>query len=342
MSDPAPNVPVVPNTDAKLYHAMVMQCVAYTNGLRTGEISLEEISEVIKRDDAFVWLGLREPNHALLEKIQQEFGLHELAIEDTRNAHQRPKLEEYGDSVFLVLQTAQIFRNAVQFGETHVFLGPKFIVTVRHGSSLSYRKVRERCESMPERLSKGPGFALYAIMDFIVDHYTPVVDGLQDRFERLEEDIFKNRFDQQTLEQLYELKHELLQLRGAATPLLDICNELMRFHGDVISQDIQFYFRDISDHVKRINQSIDGMREMLTAAMQVHLALVTVGQNEIVKRLAGWGAILALPTMVFSLYGMNFKDMPELNWPYSYPTVLGALAMVCIWLFLRLRKAKWL
>ncbi len=328
--------------NSRAYQAMVMKCVAYTGGRRVGDIGIDQISEFITQDGTFVWLGLREPNTALLDKIQQEFGLHELAIEDTRSAHQRPKLEGYGDSLFLVLQTAQIYRNALQFGEIHIFVGPRFIVTVRHGTPLSFTKVRERCENMPENLAKGPGFALYALMDFIVDHYMPVVDGLQERFERLEEDIFRNRFNQQTLEKLYDLKHELLLLRGAATPLLDICNELTRFHGNIISEDIQFYYRDISDHVKRINQAIDGMREMLTAAMQVHLALVTVGQNEIVKRLAGWGAILALPTMVFSLYGMNFKNMPELDWPYSYHAVLGGLSLACTLLYLRLKKAGWL
>ncbi|MDD5034211.1 MAG: magnesium/cobalt transporter CorA [Methylococcaceae bacterium] len=326
----------------KTYQAMVMQCVAYTNGVRTEDIGLEEISEVIKRENTFIWLGLREPNAPLLEKIQQEFGLHELAIEDTRTAHQRPKLEEYGDTLFLVMQTAQLYRDSVQFGESHIFAGPNFIITVRHGSSLSYRKIRERCENMPQSLAKGPGFVLYALIDFIVDNYMPVVDGLQERFERLEEDIFKNRFNQQTLEKLYDLKHELLMLRSAAAPLQDICNELMRFHSHVISQDVQFYYRDISDHVKRIDQAIDSMREMLTAAMQVYLALLTVGQNEIVKRLAGWGAILALPTMVFSLYGMNFKNMPELEWPYSYHAVLASLALACGLLYRQLKKSGWL
>jgi magnesium transporter len=326
----------------KIYQAMVMQCAAYTSGKRTAEVTIEDISEAIKQKDTFVWLGLREPNAALLAKIQEEFGLHELAIEDTHSAHQRPKLEEYGDSLFLVLQTAQLFQNAVQFGETHVFVGPRFFVTVRHGSSLSYQKVRQRCENMPQSLAKGPGFALYALMDFVVDNYMPVVDGLRERFDRLEEDIFKRRFNQQTLEQLYELKRELLLLRGAAAPLLDICNELMRFHGDIIPKEIRFYYRDIFDHVKRINQAIDSMREMLTAAMQVHLALVTVGQNEIVKRLAGWGAILAIPTMVFSLYGMNFKYMPELDWQFSYPAILGGLTVACAWLYRRLKKVGWL
>jgi len=327
---------------SRAYHAMVMKCVAYKGGNRLGEISIEQISDTLAQEGTFVWLGLREPNRALLDKIQEEFGLHDLAIEDTRSARQRPKLEAYGDSMFLVMQTAQTYRSTVEFGETHIFAGPRFIVTVRHGTPLSFTKVRERCESMPENLAKGPGFALYALMDFIVDHYMPVVDSLQERFERLEEDIFRNRFNQQTLEKLYELKHELLRLRGASMPLLDICNELTRFHGNIISEDIQFYYRDISDHVKRINQAIDGMREMLTAAMQVHLALVTVGQNEIVKRLAGWGAILALPTMVFSLYGMNFKHMPELDWPFSYPLLMGGLFVVCAVLYGRLKKAGWL
>ncbi|MFZ4700361.1 MAG: magnesium and cobalt transport protein CorA [Candidatus Methylumidiphilus sp.] len=339
LSTPDPNAA---QTSSRAYQAMVMKCVAYTDGRRIGDITIEQISEAIARDNTFVWLGLREPNGALLDKIQAEFGLHELAIEDTRSTHQRPKLEEYGDSLFLVLQTAQFYRNAIQFGETHVFVGPRFIVTVRHGTPLSFTKVRERCESMPESLAKGPGFALYALIDFIVDHYMPVVDGLQERFERLEEDVFKNRFNQQTLEKLYELKHELVLLRGATTPLEDICNELMRFHDNIINRDIQFYYRDITDHLKRINQSIDGMREMLTAAMHVYLALITVGQNEVVKRLAGWGAILALPTMVFSLYGMNFKSMPEFDWPYSYPLLLGTLTIACFLLYGRLKKAGWL
>ncbi len=339
LSTPDPNAA---QTSSRAYQAMVMKCVAYTEGRHMGDITIEQISEAIARDNTFVWLGLREPNGALLDKIQAEFGLHELAIEDTRSAHQRPKLEEYGDSLFLVLQTAQFYRNAIQFGETHVFVGPRFIVTVRHGTPLSFTKVRERCESMPESLAKGPGFALYALIDFIVDHYMPVVDGLQERFERLEEDVFKNRFNQQTLEKLYELKHELVLLRGATTPLEDICNELMRFHDNIINRDIQFYYRDITDHLKRINQSIDGMREMLTAAMHVYLALITVGQNEVVKRLAGWGAILALPTMVFSLYGMNFKSMPEFDWPYSYPLLLGTLTIACFLLYGRLKKAGWL
>jgi magnesium transporter len=324
------------------YQAMIMQCVAYRQGQRIGTIDLEAISDVLQQEDTFVWLGLREANQGLLDKIQKEFGLHELAVEDTRSAHQRPKLEEYGGSLFMVLHTAQIFQNAVRMGETHVFIGPKFLVTVRHGSSLSYHRVRERCEAMPQNLAQGPGFALYSIMDFIIDNYVPVVDALEDRLERLEADIFRHKFNRETLEQLYQLKRELLELRNATTPLLDICNQLMRFHENIVPRAIEFYFRDVYDHVRRINESINSMMEMLTSAMQVHLALVTVGQNEIVKRLAGWGAILAIPTMLFSLYGMNFHYMPELNWPFGYPVLMGSVAVSCFWLYWRLRKYGWL
>jgi len=322
---------------------MIMKCVAYQNGVSIGDITIEDISEVLKRERTFVWLGLHEANAELLAKIQQEFGLHDLAIEDANRAHQRPKIEEYGESLFMVLHTAHLAEDqVVVFGETHIFFGPRFLVTVRHGASRSHSKVRERCEAMPQQLAKGPGFALYSIMDFIVDNYVPVIDGLQQRFEVLESAIFQYRPSRQTIEGLYELKRELLQLESAINPVIDICNELMRFHSGVIPKDVGVYFRDIADHIKRIDQAIHGMREMLFAAMQVHLTFETVRQNEVVKRLAGWGAILAIPTMVFSWYGMNFRHMPELDWEYSYPLVIGGVTACSLLLYLRLKKAGWL
>jgi len=321
---------------------MIMKCVAYRHGIGIGEVSIPDISEVIRQDQTFVWLGLRETNSALLAELQQEFGLHDLAIEDACAAHQRPKIEEYADSLFIVLHTARLVDDKVEFGETHLFMGPKFLVTVRHGSSLSHAKVRERCEAMPQQLAKGPGFALYSIMDFIVDNYVPVIDGLQQRFEVLESAIFEQRPSRQTMEGLYELKRELLMLEAAITPVIDICNELMRFHNGLIPKDVRFYFRDIADHIKRIDRSIQGMREMLIAAMQVHLTFETVRQNEVVKGLAGWGAILAIPTMVFSWYGMNFRHMPELEWTFSYPLVLGGVALSSLLLYWRLKRSGWL
>ncbi len=321
---------------------MVMKCVAYENGISIGDVTLDDISEVLKREHTFVWLGLREANKELLLQIQAEFGLHDLAIEDACSAHQRPKIDEYGDSMFIVLHTAILGKETVEFGETHIFLGPRFIVTVRHGASHSLSKVRERCQAMPHQLSKGPGFALYSIMDFIVDNYRPTIDGLQARFDVLESAIFAYRPSRQTMEGLYELKRELLQLESAINPVIDICNELMRFHTGLIPKDVRVYFRDISDHIKRIDQGIHSMREMLLAAMQVHLTFETVRQNDVVKRLAGWGAILAIPTMVFSWYGMNFRHMPELEWTYSYPLVIGTVALGSGLLYWRLRKSHWL
>lgn len=319
-----------------------MKCVAYQNGVSIGDITLEEISDVLLREHTFVWLGLREADKELLNKIQEEFGLHELAIEDACSAHQRPKIEEYGDSVFIVLHTARLGDSEVEFGETHLFLGPRFLVTVRHGNSHKLSKVRERCQAMPAQLAKGPGFALYSIMDFIVDNYMQAIDGLQARFEVLESAIFQNRPSRQTMEGLYDLKRELLLLEGAINPVIDICNELMRFHPGLIPKDVRVYFRDIADHIKRIDQAILGMREMLLAAMQVHLTFETVRQNDVVKKLAGWGAILAIPTMVFSWYGMNFRHMPELEWSYSYPIVIGGVALASALLYWRLKRAHWL
>jgi magnesium transporter len=323
-------------------HNMIMKCVAYQNGLSIGDLSIEEISDVLQQENTFVWLGLREANTELLTKIQQEFGLHDLAIEDACTAHQRPKIEEYGDSLFIVLHTVQLIDNKLEFGETHFFLGSRFLVTVRHGTSQAHTKIRERCQSMPKQLAKGPGFALYSIMDFIVDNYISVIDSLQEQFDTLELAIFQHRPSWQTMEGLYELKRELLLLEGAITPAIDICKELMRSHNNIIPKEVRFYFRDISDHIKRIDRAIHGMREMLIAAMQVHLTFETVRQNEVVKRLAGWGAILAIPTMVFSWYGMNFKHMPELDWEFSYPIAISTVTLSCILLYIRLKRKGWL
>jgi len=323
-------------------NGMIMKCVAYKKGISLGDLSIEQISETLQQEDTFVWLGLREADSELLDKIQQEFGLHELAVEDARSAHQRPKIEEYGDSLFIVLHTATLAEEGVDFGETHIFVGRRFIVTVRHGASMSLNKVRQRCEAMPNQLARGPSFALYCIMDFIVDNYIPTMEGLQKRFDTLEQAIFQQRPSRQTLEGLYELKRELLRLHTAISPLIDICHELMRFHRSFVGKDVRVYFRDIADHIKRIDQSIDATREMLIAAMQVHLSFETVRQNEVVKGLAGWGAILAIPTMVFSWYGMNFKYMPELEWKYSYPVVVGLVWLASLLLYLRLKRHGWL
>ncbi len=322
--------------------SMVVNCIVYRNGVSLGRIAIDEISNALEREGTFVWVGLHDPDPALMREVQHEFGLHELAIEDATGDHQRPKVEAYGDTLFVVLHTAQAEGTVLRLGETNVFIGHRFVVSVRHGPSDSYARVREQCETQPARLAKGPGFVLYALMDFVVDNYRPIVEDMRGRFARLEESLFVERMDRNRLESLYELKGQLLRLHAAIVPVSEICGDLMRLHADLVPRDTQVYFRDIDDHVRRLVQSLDTMREMVTDAMHVNLALVTVGQNEIVKQLAGWGAILAVPTMVFSLYGMNFKNMPELNWVWGYPVALAVVAVLSVGLFLRLRRAGWL
>jgi magnesium transporter len=320
----------------------VVNCVAYRNGERAGDVRLEDISDVIKAPDTFIWLGLHEPMLPLLLKIQEEFGLHELAIEDAQSAHQRPKIEEYGEGVFIVLHTVQWWDNEMRLGETHLFVGRNYLISIRQGASHPYTKVRARCESLPQRLAKGPGFALYGIMDFVVDHYLPIVDGFGKRFEQLEADIFRDRFDRDTIARLYDLKQELLDLQNAAAPVIDICSQLMRFHQNLVPKDLHPYFRDIQDHAARVTKATDDLREMVTDAMQVNVALMSLRQNEVVKALASWAAIAAVPTVVFSMYGMNFESMPELKSPYGYPLSLAVTGLACAWLYRRLRRTGWL
>jgi len=299
------------------------------------------IGAFIMQPDTFVWLGLHEPAEAVLRKIQGELGLHELAIEDAHHAHQRPKIEAYSNELFIVLKTAQLEADRVVYGETHLFVGANFLVSVRHGASSSYAQVLQRGADGTKDLHMGPGFALYALLDFVADNYQPIVAQFERDFEAIETDIFKDRFDRLVIERLYALKRSLLLLRNAALPVAEISAELVRLHADLIPKELRAYFRDIQDHVARLVGLIDGMRDMLTTAMQVNLALVANNQNEVVKRLAGWGAILAIPTVIFSLYGMNFEWMPELKWRAGYPAAVGVTLLACAIVYRRLRRAGW-
>ncbi len=322
---------------------MIVNCTAYMDGRKLPDMSLEHIPSLREQPGAFVWLGLREPDEALMGQVQDLFGLHELAAEDAHHAHQRPKVELYGDGLFIVLRTVQMQDGQIDFGETHLFVGPRYLVSVRHGASLSYAAVRARCESHPDLLRKGPGFALYAVLDFVVDNYFPTLDAVEDIVEELEERFFKGDLHQDDLSRLYDLKRKLAELRRAAAPLVEVCNYLLTdvFTG-LISDDIRPYFRDVHDHALRINEAVDSLRETLGMTLQISLSLSGARQNEATKRLAGWGALLAIPTMVFSVYGMNFSVMPELQWQYGYPAVMGGVAVTCLVLYRYLKKAGWL
>jgi magnesium transporter len=322
----------------------VINCVAYANGQRMNAVQIDEISEVLKRPGQFVWIGLNEPDEAMMAQAQEEFGLHELAVEDAHRAHQRPKIEAYADSLFIVLRTAEMTKGQarVSFGETHFFLGPNFIVTIRHGSTLSYADVRSRCESTPHLLSKGPSFALYAVMDSIVDRYFPIVHELSEELERTEEKVFSGKPNRETITQIYQLKRELLEVKRAVSPLIDICNRLMRFDLALIPEETRPYFRDIYDHAIRINEMIDNTRELLTSVLEVNFSLISVSQNDVSKKFAGWAAIIGVPTMVAGIYGMNFSFIPELSWHYGYPVVLLVTATLCVILYFRFKRSGWL
>ena len=319
-----------------------VNCSVYRHGHTIGQIGIDGISEALEDGDSFVWLGLVEPDEELMERVRAEFDLHELAVEDAQKAHQRPKIEEYGDTLFVVLHTVTLGGSVAHFGETHVFVGRRFVVTVRHGRSAGYASVRAKTEGTPAKLATGPGYVLYSIVDFIVDQYQPFVDALQYRFQQVERHLFQPDPPAGILEEFYKLKLELHALLAAAAPLADICTQLLRFHGDIIPRENRIYYRDILDHVARVTETADRVREMINAAMQVALAQVTIRQNEVVKRLAGWGAILAVPTMVFSWYGMNFTGMPELHWRWSYPAVMLGILTVTTLLHRRLKRIGWL
>jgi magnesium transporter len=341
----------------------LIACAVYANGCRVAELSLDEIVQPIPRDEGFVWIGLYEPSQSLLQTVQHQFGLHDLAIEDAHSAHQRPKLEQYPDSLFVVIRTAQFATGGaekrLEFGETHVFVGTDYVVTVRHGSVRSHTELRARCEASPNQLALGPGYVLYALMDFIVDQYLPIVAALEDQVDEVEEALFREEHtvnSRETVAEIYRLKRDLLALKRAVAPLIDVCNRLMRLEATLIPAETRPYFRDVYDHVIRVNELIDNLRELLSSAFEVNLSFLSVAINEEMKqlalssaqenrqqrRLAAWAAIIAVPTMIAGVYGMNFQDMPELSWQYGYPIVLSIMAAICTVLYVGFRRSRWL
>ena len=323
--------------------ASVINCASYDRHGRRLDIGLDEISDVLAVDDGrFVWVGLYEPDDAVLAKLQEEFRLHDLAVEDAAKAHQRPKIEAYGDSLFIAANTAQVVDERIRYGETLAFLGPRYLVTVRHGASLSYAPARARVEREPDMLALGPAYALYAVLDAIVDNYLPIVDEFKATLVDLEQDIFNEIFRPETVRRLYDLKRELTWMRVAVTPMQDVLSQLVRSASPLVPPEVRLYFRDVLDHSVRINETVDALRDMLGTALSVNQSLVAYGQGEVVKRLAGWAALLAAPTLVASWYGMNFEFMPELHGRWSYPLLVAGVVAVVVVLYRMLRRARWL
>jgi len=321
---------------------VLINCVAYQDGRKLRDISHQEIPEHLGHPERFVWVALKDPSDEELDAAQGEFGLHALAAEDARHGHQRPKLEEYGDSLFVVLHTVEMEGAELHSGEVQVFVAANYVLSLRRGALQGFADVRARCEREPQLLRLGAGFVLYALVDAVVDRYFPVIDALEAELEQVEQHIFGGAPARATVEQLYGLKQKLNVLQHAVRPLLEAVGKL---HGGRVPQlcgGMQDYYRDVSDHLLRITQSIEGLRDMVTTAISVNLTLISMQENETTKRLAAYGALVAVPTLIAGLYGMNFQNMPELSWELGYPITLAAMGVIDLVLFYRLRRAGWL
>ncbi len=321
---------------------MIVNCVAYQEGRRLADIRVEEISDYLARPGCFVWVALKDPTNGELETMRQEFDLHPLAVEDASHGHQRPKIDEYGESLFAVLHLVELHGDEVDVAELSIFVGMNYVLSVRKGTEHGFTAVRERAEREPELLRHGAGFVLYALMDNVVDRYFPVVDALEVELERLETRIFSGDSVKANIQDLYELKGKLMALRHAVEPLLEAVHRLYGGRVPAVCQGTQDYFRDVHDHLVRVSQALDGLRDMVVTAMSVNLSMITLAENEVTKRLASYAALIAVPTLIAGIEGMNFKHMPELDWTLGYP--LSIVVMIGIdWLLLRrFRRVGWL
>lgn len=322
---------------------MLVNCVAYEAGRKLADIDKREISNYLARPGSFVWVALRDATAEELAEMQEEFGLHPLAVEDARHGHQRPKIDEYGDSLFVVLNTIEVEGDDLRAGEIHVFAGPNYVLTVRHRTERGFQDVRARAEREPGLLKIGSGYVLYALMDAVVDRYFPVLDAVEIELEKLEGRLFmRGASPRENIESLYYVKQKLTTMKHATSPLQENAGKLYGGRVPGVCVGLGEYFRDVYDHLVRINQSIDAARDTVSTAIQVALAMVATGQGEITRRLAAYAALVAVPTMIAGVYGMNFEHMPELRWQLGYPLTIGTMVALDLFLFWRFRKAGWI
>lgn len=322
---------------------MIVNCVAYQDGKKLADIKAEDISDYVSRPECFVWVGLKDPAPGELAALQHEFDLHELAVEDARHGHQRPKIDEYdGGSLFAVLHNIELTGEELKVGEVDIFVGRNYVLSARNHAEPGFAAVRARCEREPELLRQGAGFVFYALMDAVVDRYFPALDAVEAEFEKFEGRIFSGKSLRANIEGLYYVRQKLTTLQHAVLPLLEAVGKLYGGRVPHVCTGMQEYYRDVYDHLVRINQLIDSLRDTVTTAIQVNVAMITFGETEVTKRLAAWGALIAVPTFIASLYGMNFEQMPELKWAFGYPLVLGVMTAIDVYLWVRFRKTGWL
>jgi magnesium transporter len=324
---------------------VIVDCAYYKDGSRQheGQLPIDEAVRYREERDGFVWLGMRDPEPDELRKVAKQFDLPELAVEDAMQAHQRPKLEDYENGYFLVLHTARYLddREEVEFGEVHVFSGRNFVITIRHGAASDLKEARRRLEEdHTDMLEEGPAAAVWAILDKVVDDYEPVMAGLENDVEEVEVAVFRDSSDE--TRRVYFLRRELAEFYRAVHPLLQPLEDLVSNEHPEISSRLREHIRDVADHVKRVEDSVATQRELLTSILQANLAVISVQQNDVVKRISGWAAIITVPTLIASIYGMNFQYMPELKWHYGYPAALTVMVLVGVVLHRVLRRAGWL
>ena len=324
---------------------MIVDCAHYKEGRRQheGPMDLEEAARQARGDSEFVWIGLHEPAPGDLENLQKLFGLHELAVEDAQRAHQRPKIEDYDEGFFIVLRTAHYHEDEeiVHFGEIHIFIGPGYVITVRHGPGSELAPARRRLEERPDLLEMGPASALWAILDKVVDDYLPVADGIEDDIEEVENDVFDDDVPAPTA-RIYKLKREVIEFHRAVWPLLAPLDALERGGNTRVPEELRRYFRDVHDHAQRVDEQVSSQRELLTSVLEANLALVSVNQNEVVKQISAYAAVIAVPTFIASVYGMNFEHMPELESRIGYPLALAVMALCVAGLISFFRRIDWL
>jgi magnesium transporter len=322
---------------------VIVDCAVYEEGRRRdGRLQLDNAHEAAQEEGAFVWIGLVEPSAEEFEAVRREFELHELAVEDAIEAHQRPKVEMYADTLFIVLKSARWNpdRRGSDFGEILAFLGDDFLITVRHGEA-ELHDVRLQLESRPDLLRQGPAAALYAIVDKVVDDYAPVLDLLDAEIREAEAAVFSPSGGSQ-VQRIYEIKREVLKLDAAIGPLVDPLGDLAGGRYEQIPKDLRTYFRDVYDHLQRLASHVDGYRELLTNVLAANLTQVSIRQNEDVRKISAWAAIIAVPTLITGIYGMNFEHMPELGWRVGYPAALTLMGFVCLGLYRYFHKVGWL
>ncbi|HSN18826.1 MAG TPA: magnesium/cobalt transporter CorA [Gammaproteobacteria bacterium] len=322
---------------------MLINCAAYQEGKKLTEIRKDEIAEWLRKPGCFVWVALRDPDPAEMAEMKAQFGLHELAVEDALSGSQRPKVEEYGDSLFASVQTLEpAAAGELKVGELYIFVGPNYVLSCRRQTERSFAEVRNRAEREPHLLKHGSGYVLYALMDAAVDRYFPVLERLEDELEVLEERIFDRSSPRANIEALYQLKQKLGVLKHATGPAVEAVGKLFGGRVPMVCAHMGEYFRDIYDHLVRLNQEIDTARDTISTAISVNISMIALQENETTKKLASYAALIAIPTLIVGIYGMNFQDMPELHWRFGYPICLAVMTFIDVYLYSRFKQANWL